>query len=168
MFRSLPDAMLMQVNGARRARQSLDSGQRRHCISFPAAWSTAHSPRHAMRGKKGDDAMKMALVVLAGSVLLCGATGAVAQPAVDAGAAEALTKKSGCMKCHSVTAKKDGPAFKATAEKYKGKADAEKTLYTHLTTNPKIKIDGKEELHESLKTKNDAEIRNVIQYILSR
>src|SRR5262245_48915314 len=78
-----------------------------------------------------------------------------AQPAVDAGAAEALTKKSGCMKCHSVTAKKDGPSFKETAAKYKGKADGEQKLYTHLTTNPKVKVDGKEELHESLKTKND-------------
>ena len=87
---------------------------------------------------------------------------------VDVAAAEALTKKSGCMKCHSVSAKKDGPAFKETAAKYKGKADAEKTLMTHLTTNPKVKIDGKEELHESLKTKNEAEIKNVIQDILSR
>jgi cytochrome c len=87
---------------------------------------------------------------------------------VDAGAAEALTKKSGCMKCHSVSAKKDGPSFKSTAEKYKSKPDAEKTLYAHLTTNPTIKIDGKEERHESLKTKNDAEIKNVIAYILSR
>jgi len=87
---------------------------------------------------------------------------------VDVSAAEALAKKSGCMKCHSVSAKKDGPSFKSTAEKYKGKPDAEATLYKHLTTNPTIKIDGKEERHESLKTKNDAEIKNVIAYILSR
>lgn len=107
--------------------------------------------------------------ILLGALLAAASIGALhAQPAVDVGGAEALTKKSGCMKCHSVSAKKDGPAFKETAAKYKGKADAEKTLYTHLTTNPKIKIDGKEELHEALKTKNDAEIRNVIQYILTR
>lgn len=95
------------------------------------------------------------------------ATGA-AQAAVDTAAAEALMKKSGCMKCHSVTAKKDGPSFKATAEKLKGKPDAEAELYKHLTTHPTIKVDGKEEKHESLKTTNDAEIKNVIQYILSR
>ena len=87
---------------------------------------------------------------------------------VDVAGAEALTKKSGCMKCHSVTAKKDGPSFKSTAEKYKGKADAEAALYKHLTTNPTVKVDGKEERHESLKTKSDAEIKNVIAYILSR
>lgn len=101
------------------------------------------------------------------SVMAASASFAFAQ-APDVGAAEALTKKSGCMKCHSVTSKKDGPSFKSTAEKYKGKADAEQKLYAHLTTNPKIKVDGKEELHESLKTKNDDEIKNVIRYVLSR
>jgi cytochrome c len=91
-----------------------------------------------------------------------------AAQAQDAAAAEALLKKSGCMKCHSVSAKKEGPPFKETAAKYKGKADAEKALITHLTTSPKIKVDGKEELHDSLKTKNEADVRNVVQYILSR
>ena len=88
--------------------------------------------------------------------------------AQDVGAAEALMKKSGCMKCHSVSAKKEGPPFKETAAKYKGKADAEAALIKNLTTNPKIKVDGKEELHDSLKTKNEAEVKNVVAYILSR
>ena len=93
---------------------------------------------------------------------------AVAAQSVDAAAAEALMKKSGCMKCHSVSAKKEGPPFKETAAKYKGKADADAALVKHLTTNPKIKVDGKEELHDALKTKNEAEIKNVVAYILSR
>jgi len=87
---------------------------------------------------------------------------------VDTAAAEALLKKSGCMKCHSVSAKKEGPPFKETAAKYKGKPDAQTALFKHLTTNPKIKVDGKEELHDALKTKNEAEIKNVVAYILSR
>jgi cytochrome c len=87
---------------------------------------------------------------------------------VDVPAAEALAKKSGCLKCHSVTSKKDGPSYKSVAEKYKGKPDAEATLFKHVTTHPKIKIDGKEEEHDSLKTQNEAEIRNVIRWILSR
>jgi cytochrome c len=87
---------------------------------------------------------------------------------VEVAAAEALMKKSGCMKCHSVSAKKEGPSFKETAAKYKGKADAQAALVKHLTTNPKIKVDGKEELHDALKTKNEGEIKNVIAYILSR
>src|ERR1043165_7526507 len=89
------------------------------------------------------------------------ATGASAQQ-VDAAAAEALAKKSGCLKCHSVTQKKDAPSYKSIAEKYKGKPDAEQKLYTHLTTHPKVKVDGKEEEHDSPKTTNDAEIRNLI------
>ena len=100
--------------------------------------------------------------------IMAAATSLAFAQAPDVGAAEALTKKSGCMKCHSVSSKKDGPAFKATAEKYKGKADGEQKLYTHHTTSPKVKVDGKEEMHESLKTKNDDEIKNVVRYILSR
>ena len=86
----------------------------------------------------------------------------------DVAAAEKLLEESKCGKCHSVDKQKDGPAYKKTAAKYKGKADAEQKLYTHLTTNPKVKIDGKEEEHTSLKTKNEPEIRNVVQWILSR
>ncbi len=88
--------------------------------------------------------------------------------AVDAAAAEALAKRSNCMKCHSISAKKEGPPFKETAAKYKGKADAEKKLATHLTTSPKVKVDGKEEEHANLKTKNDAEVLNVVQWILAQ
>ena len=87
---------------------------------------------------------------------------------VDTSAAAALMNKSGCLKCHSVSAKKEGPPFKETAAKYKGKADAEQALTTHLTSNPKIKVDGKEELHDALKTKNAADVKNVVLYILSR
>jgi cytochrome c len=88
--------------------------------------------------------------------------------AADAAAAEALAKKSNCMKCHSVSAKKEGPSFKETAAKYKGKADGEKKLVAHLTTNPKIKVDGKEEEHDNLKTKNNADVVNVVQWILAQ
>jgi len=107
-----------------------------------------------------------ALATLAGLVLAVLSGPAAA--AVDEAAALALARKSDCLKCHAVDKKKDGPPYKETAAKYKGKSDAEQKLYTHLTTNPKVKIDGKEEEHTSLKTKNEAEIRNVVQWILSR
>ena len=87
---------------------------------------------------------------------------------IDTAAAEALAKKSGCFKCHAIDKKKDGPSFKETAAKFKGKPDAEQKLFTHLTTNPTVKVDGKEEKHESPKTKNEAEIRNLIAWVLSR
>lgn len=87
---------------------------------------------------------------------------------VDADAAQAQLKKSDCFKCHALDKKKDGPPYKEVAKKYTGKADAEEKLFKHVTTNPKVKIDGKEEEHRSLKSKDDAEIRNVIRWILSR
>jgi cytochrome c len=99
-------------------------------------------------------------IVLGGAVMIA--------DAADDAAAEALMKKSGCFKCHSVDKKKDGPAFKDVATRYKGKADAEQKLVTHLTTHPKVKIDGKEETHESLKTTDDAQVKNAVGYILSR
>lgn len=87
---------------------------------------------------------------------------------LDEAAAEALARKSGCLKCHGIDKKKDGPALKEIAAKYKGKADAEQKLITHVTTSPKVKIDDKEEEHEQLKTKDAGEIKNVVQWVLSR
>jgi cytochrome c len=104
--------------------------------------------------------------ILAAAIFAGGA--AFVAAAADEAAAEALVKKSKCLTCHSVDKKKDGPSFKEVAAKYKGKPDAEQKLFTHLTTNPKIKIDGKEEAHENLKTKDDADVRRVIAWILSR
>ena len=99
---------------------------------------------------------------------LTGAAFAAQAQAVDVVAAEALAKKSNCTKCHSVDKKKDGPPFKETAAKYKGKADAEAKLIKHITTGPKVKIDGIEEDHQIVKTKDDAEILNLVRYVLSR
>ena len=87
---------------------------------------------------------------------------------VDVSAAEALAKKSGCLKCHAVDKKKDGPSFKETAAKYKGKPDAVDKITKHITTSPKIKVDGVEETHDALKSKDPKEIRNVVDWILSR
>ena len=104
-------------------------------------------------------ALMGALVITAGfsgSVLAQGA-------AVDIEAAEALAKKSGCMKCHAIDKKKDGPSYKDVAAKYKGKADAEAKLIKHATSAPKIKIDGVEEEHAMVKSKNEAEIRNLVR-----
>ena len=99
--------------------------------------------------------------------LMCGALAVQAQT-VDVAAAEALAKSSGCTKCHSVDKKKDGPSFKESAGKYKGKADAEATLTKQITTGPKIKIDGIEEEHQIVKSKDAAAIKNLVQYILTR
>lgn len=88
--------------------------------------------------------------------------------AQDVAAAQALAKKSGCTKCHSVSAKKEGPSYQETAAKYKGKADSEEKLYKHLTTSPMVEVDGRKEEHAGPKTKDEAEIRNLVKYILAQ
>jgi cytochrome c len=105
------------------------------------------------------------VVAVSALVLACAAPSASAQ---DVAAAEATLKKSGCLKCHAADRKKDGPSFKETAAKYKGKPDGEQKVFTQVSTTTKIKVDGKEEEHDPLKTKVEAEIKNVVAYILSR
>ena len=83
-------------------------------------------------------------------------------------AAENLARRSGCLKCHGLEKKKEGPSFKETSAKYKGKPDGEKKVTTQITTNLKVKIDGKEEEHEPLKFKDPADIKRVVKWILSR
>jgi cytochrome c len=101
------------------------------------------------------------------TVVACAALTAQAQ-AVDVAAAEQLLETSKCGKCHSVDKQKDGPAYKKTAAKYKGKADGEAKLVTHLTTAPMVEIDGVKEEHTKVKSKDDAAIKNLARYILSR
>lgn len=89
--------------------------------------------------------------------------------AVDADAAMKLTKDSGCTKCHSVDKAKKGPAYQKTAAKFKGKADAEVKLTEFLTKSPKVKMDdGTEEEHKSVPSKDPAQVKNLVQWILAQ
>ena len=94
-------------------------------------------------------------------------TASFAYAAVDADAAQALLKKSDCFKCHAIDKKKDGTPYKEVAKKYKGKADAEDKLTKHITMKPMVEIDGKKEEHKAIKSSDPAEIKNVVQWILS-
>ena len=105
----------------------------------------------------------LATLFLAGGLM----TASFAYAAPDADAAQALLKKSNCTKCHSVDKKKDGPAYKEVAKKYKGKADAEAKLITHITTGPMIEMDGVKEEHSKVKSSDAAEQKNLVQWILS-
>jgi len=107
--------------------------------------------------------MKKLAVTLAVACLPFAANAAEA----DADAAQALLKKNNCFKCHAIDKKKDGTPYKEVAKKYKGKADAQEKLFKHMTTSPMVKIDGKEEEHNKIKSKDDAEVRNVIHWILA-
>ncbi|HEX5632586.1 MAG TPA: c-type cytochrome [Gemmatimonadales bacterium] len=102
---------------------------------------------------------------------LLGAALAAAAPAfaVDAEAAQKLAKDSGCMKCHSVDKTKKGPPFKKTAEKMRGKADAEAKVHEQITKAQKVKLeDGTEDDHGAVKSKDEAQIRNLVQWILAQ
>jgi cytochrome c len=92
-----------------------------------------------------------------------------AQAAVDADAAQRLARQSNCFKCHAVDKKKEGPAYHDVAVKYKGKPEAHGRLVEHITTGEKAKFDdGHEEEHAMVKTKDKAQIDNLVDWILSQ
>ena len=74
--------------------------------------------------------------------------------------AQALMKKEGCLKCHAVSAKKEGPSFKDVSAKYKGKSDGAAAVTKQIT--------GGKPDHPAMKSKNDADVKAVVTYILSR
>jgi cytochrome c len=89
----------------------------------------------------------------------------------DVEAAKALAEQNNCLQCHGIKKDKDGPSFLKTAEKFRGKADAESEVIKHLNSGKEIKLaDGTKEKHKVIKTipPNDAaQVRNLVQYILS-
>jgi cytochrome c len=89
--------------------------------------------------------------------------------AVDEDAAKALFKKNDCTKCHAPAKDKKGPSLKKIAKENAGKADAEAKMLKHMTTGPKVKLeDGTEEEHKIIDTKDQAEMKNLIQWILAQ
>jgi cytochrome c len=106
---------------------------------------------------------KLCLVLLAACLPI-----AVYAEEMDKDTAYGILKKNNCLKCHSIDKKKDGPAYRDVAKKYKGKPDAEAKLFKHVTTGPKVKLeDGSEEEHKIIKTDSDEQTRALIRWILS-
>jgi cytochrome c len=107
----------------------------------------------------------LSLAIVGAAVTFSGASCA----AVNAEAAAALAKKSDCLKCHAIDKDKKATSFKKIAEKWKGKPDAEAKLIDSITKAPKVKlIDGTEEEHKVIATKDMAEIKNVVGWVLSQ
>jgi cytochrome c len=87
---------------------------------------------------------------------------------VDTAAATALLEESKCVKCHAVAKKKDGPAYRDVAAKFRGDPEAEKKLLHHVTAGAKVKFpDGHEEEHKKVKTSDMTQIKNLLAYIQS-
>ena len=108
------------------------------------------------------------------TALLCGAALAVtalapAHAAIDEDAAKALAKKNDCFKCHALDKSKKGPSLKKIAAKYKGKPDGQEKAIKNMTTGPKVKLeDGTEEEHKVIDTKDQAQLKNLADWILSQ
>jgi cytochrome c len=106
--------------------------------------------------------------ILAAAAALALSLSITASAAVDEAGAMALLKANKCLTCHSVDKKKDGPAYKEVAAKYKGDATAEEKLIKHVTVPNMVKIDGEEEEHGIVKTRDMEKIKNLVAFILSR
>lgn len=102
----------------------------------------------------------------AAALLVFAADGALA---LDDGAAKGLLKKYGCGKCHAIDKDKSGPAYQKIAKSHKGQADSEDKLVKFVTSAPKVKLsDGGEEEHKRIGSKDPAEIKGLVQWILKQ
>ena len=106
--------------------------------------------------------MKIFVTLIAAAAAATFAAGA---HAADASAAEALTKSSGCLACHTVDKKLVGPSYQDIAAKYRGKQGAEADLIM------KVKAGGKGIWGDIPMPPNahvkDADIKTMVQWILS-
>lgn len=109
--------------------------------------------------------MKPSLTVIV-PTLIAASHGALA---ADDLAARRLAKENNCFRCHAVEREKDGPAWSAIGAKYRQKPDGEAKLMHHLTSAPKIKLleQGTEEEHKIAKFRDPAQLKNLVQWILS-
>ena len=108
-------------------------------------------------------------ILLAGSLFLALSGLVPAKAAIDEDAAQALAKKNDCFKCHAIDKTKKGPSYKKIAAKYKGKAEGEEKAIKNMTSGNKVKLeDGTEEDHKVIDTKDPKELKNLVQWILSR
>lgn len=122
---------------------------------------------------KENYAMKLSipqkLITLSVLGVAAAAFSGMSSAAVDAAGAQALAKKSDCLKCHAVDKTKKAPSYQKIAAKWKGKADAEAKLIDIVTKAPKVKMDdGTEEQHKVVATKDMAEIKNLVGWILAQ
>jgi cytochrome c len=99
--------------------------------------------------------------------LLLAPSSASAQ-AVDNDSAIALAKSGDCFKCHAIDKAKKAPSYIRIAQKYAGNPNAESIIEQHLKGNPMVKLEDGDEPHKAPPAKSDAELRNLIRWILSR
>jgi cytochrome c len=112
---------------------------------------------------------KPALTLLSGAAVLTLSCLAPAHAAVDEDAAKALFKKNECTKCHAPDKAKKGPSLKKIAAKYSGKPEGQEKAIKNMTSGNKVKLDdGTEEEHKVIDTKDQKELKNLADWILSQ
>lgn len=111
---------------------------------------------------------KSQLTLLSAAAVLCLSCLAPAHAAVDEEAAKALFKKNDCTKCHAPEKAKKGPSLKKISAKYKGKDDGQKKAIENMTSGQQVKLeDGTKEDHKVIDTKDQKELKNLADWILS-
>jgi cytochrome c len=156
---------LIWINGS--VRRLVYFPFKRRCCGAP--------PKNIVMKINGDQRMKPLCTPVSkfSALLFCTAFAfsAAAIAAPDEEAAKELARQNNCFKCHAIKKDKDGPAWSKVAEKYKGKANAEERLITHITSGEMAKFpDGHEEKHKVVETdppKDMKQIKNLIDWILS-
>ncbi|WP_210394541.1 c-type cytochrome [Motiliproteus sediminis] len=108
--------------------------------------------------------MKMRTIVVAMSTVLV--MGSV-QPAMAINVQKTL-QKQGCLKCHAISRKKDGPSIKEIAEKYREQENGAVALREHLTSEPEIEVDGKKEKHKKFEADEPSDLDAVVEWVLSK
>ena len=94
---------------------------------------------------------------------------AFASEPVDADAAINLARSQSCLRCHSVTKKKEGPSYASVAKVYRGNKEAEDIIYKQVTEAPKVKLkDGHRELHKAIRDMSHEQIMNLVHWILAQ
>ena len=106
------------------------------------------------------------LTACALSVALAAAVPAHAE--VNAAKAKALFTTNKCGSCHAPDKTKKGPSLRKIADENKAKPDALDLIIKQITTGPTVKLsDGTEEEHKIIKAKDQDQLRNLAEWILS-
>lgn len=89
--------------------------------------------------------------------------------AADEAAARYLAHQNACFRCHGVSKHKEGPTWKDVADKYRGDLGAAAHLTEHLATGRSVHLEsGIERHHPIVKARRREQIRNLVEWILSR
>jgi cytochrome c len=88
--------------------------------------------------------------------------------AMDAAAADQLLKDNKCTKCHEVDRKKDGPAYRDVAAKYRAEAGGQDKVVQHMTAGERVKFpDGHEERHKKIKVDSPDDVKALAAWMLT-